>query len=330
MKSSYFIIFALAWFLSVFVEMAFYLDLKGEEYRIIAIPYGTPIKTIAQLLEEEGVALSLPLRFFMFLSAQEKVIAGRYLLRWGTPVTKVVERLVEGPPRDRITFPEEITAQQMADILEKRGICSRQEYIEAIAHPEVFDREWLAGVASLEGFLFPDTYLVPIPSTSYQVVEMQLSRSEELILPLYRNSDSPLSLQETVTLASIIEKEAKDEEEKPYIASVFFNRLKKGMKLQSCATVIYAHYRENGVSLSHLQYQDLKIDSPFNTYIHHGLPPQAIGNPGFASLYAALHPKPTDYLYFVLLPEGRHAFSSTYDEHLAKKGENDGEKDERF
>ncbi|MGQ9472856.1 MAG: endolytic transglycosylase MltG [Candidatus Caldatribacteriaceae bacterium] len=309
-----------AWLLCAVFHMAFYADLESGEEKIIIIPKGISAQKVAQILEEKGITSSFLFRLFLFLSQKDKIVAGGYLFRSGTSLHQIVQKLEEGPPQGKITFPEGFTSSQMAEILEIKGICHSEEYLNLVSHPEVFSKEWLQGISHLEGFLFPDTYQFSLATSPREVIKAQLSRFEQLVLPLYRQSNTALSLKEVVILASIVEKETSLKEEKPYVASVFLNRLQKGMKLQSCATVVYAHYLENGVHKKSLNVQDLTIDSPFNTYLYKGLPPQPIGNPGFDSIWATLFPLETDYLYFVLQEDGKHSFSVTYGEHLEKKG----------
>lgn len=320
MKPRYVIVLCWAWILCVFLQMAFYEDLEKGDVRTVFIPKGVSVSQVGSLLEKEGIVSARLFRLFVFFTRKEKVVAGRYRIPPGRSIYRIVQELESGPPREKVTFPEGITSVQMAQILEEKGICERKEYLELVAHPEVFQKEWLQGVSHLEGFLFPDTYSIPLSSSPQEVIAMQLEQFERLVLPLYEKSSTRLSLNEAVILASIVEKEAGGDEEKPYVASVFLNRLKKGMRLQSCATVVYAHYREREVHLESLSREDLEIDSPFNTYRHAGFPPQAIGNPGLEAIRAVLYPESTDYLYFVLQENGKHSFSVTYEEHLEKKG----------
>jgi UPF0755 protein len=320
MKPRYFIFLCWAWILCLWLKMAFYTDLEREREKEIFIPPGTSITGTTRILREETATSPYLFRLFLFLSRTDKVIAGRYLIAPGSSIREITRKLASGPLQEKVTFPEGLTSLQMASILEEKGLCKGEEYLALLSCPGIFKREWLKNVTHLEGFLFPDTYKFTLPSSPYEIIETQLKRFEELVLPLYEKSTTSLSLPEVVILASIVEKEASGRDEKPYVASVFLNRLKKGMKLQSCATVVYAHYRESGIHLHSLSTEDLQIDSPFNTYRYKGLPPQAIGNPGLDAIRAILYPKDTDYLYFVLQENGRHAFSITYDEHLDKKG----------
>ncbi|MGB9553309.1 MAG: endolytic transglycosylase MltG, partial [bacterium] len=179
MKPRYFVPLCWAWILCVWLKMAFYTDFQKEALKEISVPQGTPVSKVAQILDEEGVVSRYLFRLFVFLSQKERIIAGRYRLAPGTSMSKIVQQLENGPPRERITFPEGFTAAQMAEFLEEKGICKGEEYLALTAHPELFQREWLQGVSHLEGFLFPDTYYFPLPSSPQEVIETQLKRFEE-------------------------------------------------------------------------------------------------------------------------------------------------------
>ena len=324
MKPRYFIFLCWTWVLCIWLKMAFYEDLEKGVAHTVFIPKGAPILRVAFILEREGIASGRLFLLFMFLTQKEKVVAGSYRIPPGRSIHRIAQELENGPPQEKVTFPEGLTSMQMSKILEEKGICSGEAYLQFVAHPEIFQKRWLQGVSHLEGFLFPDTYYISLSSSPQEVVEMQLEQFERLVLPLYERSSTRLSLNEVVILASVVEKEASDDAEKPYVASVFLNRLQKGMRLQSCATVVYAHYWERGVYRESLSTEDLQIDSPFNTYLYRGLPPQAIGNPGLEAIRAILFPEKTDYLYFVLQENGKHSFSTNYEEHLRKKGDRNG------
>lgn len=314
---------SLLWVVCVFLYLWFYADFsQGESFKEVFVPKGLSVREISLLLKEEGIVRNpLPFQIMAGLLAPRAIRAGSYLLKPGISPAQIIEILTRGKQLlVKVTFPEGFTSRQMAEVLEGKGICSKEEYLSLVSDPALFDKEWLKDFASLEGFLFPDTYFFSVPASPYQVVETQLERFEEVFLKeYYWKSKTSLSLQDLVILASLVEREAKVAEDRPLIASVFLNRLKAGMKLQSCASVIYALYEEKGVWVEHLTFEDLKIDSPFNTYLFGGLPPRAICNPGLASLLAVLYPEESDYLYFVLGEDGRHRFSRTYREHLENR-----------
>ncbi|MNX71378.1 putative aminodeoxychorismate lyase [compost metagenome] len=227
---------------------------------------------------------------------------------------------MEGRGRQqRLTVPEGYSAGRIAKLLDQRAAGDGARFLELVARPEAFADKypWLADVRpTLEGYLFPDTYLYEGDRIDERrLIEQMLSRFEAVILKDYRAEANPiLPLPEALTLASIIELEAARPEERTLISGVFHNRLKLKMRLGSDPTVEYALGRHQGNR--GLTFKDVRIDSPYNTYRYAGLPPGPIANPGRASFQAALHPEPTTYLYFVAKGDRSHAFTRSYAEHL--------------
>jgi UPF0755 protein len=215
----------------------------------------------------------------------------------------IYQHFVQGPPKVRVTFPEGWTSKQMATLLESRGICPAVEFLAVV------DKQ------KREGFLFPDTYFFEQGTPAEAIVERLVDGFRAKVPKDFKEQAKVLKLSygQLVTMASIVEREARAASERPLIAGVFFNRLRKHMRLESCATVEYAL----GGWKPHLTYKDLAVESPYNTYKHGGLPPGPICNPGFAALEAASHPAKTDMLFFVADGQGTHRFSRDYDEHLA-------------
>jgi UPF0755 protein len=166
--------------------------------------------------------------------------------------------------------------------------------------------------SSVEGFLFPDTYVVAKGLSAEQIVSIMIDRFFEELRNLDFEGYSDEKLGQVVIIASLVEREAKIDSERPLIAAVFYNRLAKGKRLESCATVQYIL----GKTKERLLFSDLQVDSPYNTYLHSGLPPGPISNPGAKSIQAALFPADVDYLFFVSKRDGSHYFSTTYREHL--------------
>ena len=190
----------------------------------------------------------------------------------------------------------------------------------AINFREEFSFLPAGGNATVEGYLFPDTYFFKsFGITPSSAIHPMLKRFEEVVLPLWENYRGKIDLRrkkwdlyEVLTLASIVEKEYRLPEERPLIAEVFWNRLKKGLLLESCATVNYVLKKSQLI----LSLQDLKIRSPYNTYLYLGLPPGPISNPGLEAVKAVLNPDKGDYLYFVAAQDNHHVFSKTLGEHL--------------
>ncbi len=218
----------------------------------------------------------------------------------------ILRTLQHGPPRVKITFPEGWTAKQMAQHLQIKGIASAAEFIAEV------DR------GKREGFLFPDTYFFELALPPSVLISRMVRRFHEAEPRdmLAQAKALHLTYQQIVVLASIVEREARVPQERPIIAGVFLNRLRKHSRLESCATIEYAL----GARKPQLSYKDLQIDSPYNTYRHAGLPPGPICNPGAAALQAAAHPAATQMMFFVADGHGMHRFSKDYKNHLAVQG----------
>ncbi|MBN1288934.1 MAG: endolytic transglycosylase MltG [Actinobacteria bacterium] len=224
------------------------------------------------------------------------------------------------PEPYRVTIPEGYTNKQTAEKVNSatEGLITAGEFESAVDNG-VYDFGFLTEAGgNLEGFLFPKTYDVAEDQSANDLVQMMLEQYEEETEDLDWSSAAVngVSGYQVLIIASMVEKEAKAPEERPVIASVIYNRLKAGMKLQICATVQYAL----GEWKPELSYSDLEVDSPYNTYKINGLPPGPICNPGFESISAALSPASTDYIYYILTTnDGRHSFTSDYNQFLRWK-----------
>jgi UPF0755 protein len=214
-----------------------------------------------------------------------------------------------------ITFREGLTIKQMSELFEAKGFGPRAEFVAAAGDARLI-ASLDPGAHDLEGYLFPDTYALPRRATAAQLVTRMVAGFEKVLTPELRAEAAArgLSVHALVTLASIIEKETGNTEERPLVAAVYSNRLKTGMGLQCDPTVIFALDRV-GRYTGNLTREDLHFDSPYNTYRYAGLPPGPIASPGRASLEAAAHPADAPYLYFVSRNDGTHAFASTLAEH---------------
>ncbi|TLM85964.1 MAG: endolytic transglycosylase MltG, partial [Actinobacteria bacterium] len=251
--------------------------------------------------------------------------AGVYDLKTGMPYEIAIEALQAGPTIKYVTFvvPEGFTVDQIAARAEKTLGIPQEEFLKlakgqaatfAPGHPYLKD----AYQGSLEGYLFPKTYRVKEGSKAQDVIEMMLTQFDKEIaqVDLSAAEARGMTLPQLVTLASMIEKEAKVAEERPVVSSVIYNRLRKNMRLEIDATIQYVLLRQH----FRLSYGQTKIDSPYNTYRHKGLPPGPISNPGLASLDAAAHPAKTGYLYYVLTgKDGSHTFATNLQDFLAAK-----------
>lgn len=296
-----------------------------EEGMVFTVNPGEALGSIAQRLATVGAIRSeLFLKTLSYAKAtQSKFQAGTYRIDRGMSTVAVHDLLVSG--REvlvRVTIPEGWNSSQIAARLDERDIVDAEAFIDAVSSAEIAEKYGIPA-ESVEGYLFPDTYLFALSFPADRVVEVLVERFFAEIDVLL-DSDRPDSeeLHRQVVLASIIEREYRATDEARLMASVFYNRLELGMKLQSCATVAYVMTEELGLEYPDvLTYDDLEIPSAYNTYWSSGLPPGPIGNPGVTALDAALHPAESDFLYFVLKDSdaGRHEFSRNYADHLSAK-----------
>jgi len=223
------------------------------------------------------------------------------------------------PRTFKVVIPEGLTVDQTAVKVENQTSITAEQYRKAVASGG-YDYGFLDGSnGNLEGFLFPKTYQVTDKTPARRLIGMQLDQfqKETSGLDWARAGSLGITPYQAVIVASMVEKEAKMSDERPVIASVVYNRLKAGMKLQICSTVQYALGRWK----PSLSYKDLEVDSPYNTYKISGLPPAPICSPGFESIRAALYPEATGYLYFILTSPGRHSFTADYQQFLRWKQE---------
>jgi len=202
----------------------------------------------------------------------------------------------------KLTIPEGFTARQIGQLIEEKGLGRRKRFLKIVEQRGV------------EGYLFPETYFVEYDISEEEIIDTMVDQFNKLFTKEMEEQGKKFNFtkRDTVILASIIEKEAARDEERPLISGVFHNRLRKRWYLESCATVQYAL----GEHKEKLTYEDLKVDSPYNTYDHFGLPPGPICNPGLGSIKAALYPAETDLMFFVAEGEGTHGFSKYYGKHL--------------
>jgi len=284
----------------------------------VVIPPGADSFKIASILYQQKVIKNKFLFIFLskILNWEKDLKAGKYEFV-SSNMLNVLRKLREGGIKIcRVTIPEGLPKWEVAEILETEGIIKRDDFLALVNNSGAFKKDFsfLSSVDNLEGYLYPDTYYFLREENQLEVIRKFLSRFQEVVLPVYgeRNSRSSFSLEKTIILASIVEKEAQVSSEKPIIAAVFCNRLEKGMKLRADPTIKYAlgNFRER------LTYRELNTSSPYNTYLYYGLPPGSICSPGKDSIYAVLHPAKVDYLYFVAKGDGTHKFSKTYEEHL--------------
>jgi UPF0755 protein len=240
---------------------------------------------------------------------------GTYLLRHGTPWKDIISALHGGHGLvNTITIPEGYTILQITPLL-ARTLKVPVESVQAAVRDTALLARLDVPNPTLEGYLFPDTYAFPLGTTASQAVREMVYDFERRWKPDWdaKAADLKINRNDLVTMASIVEREARVPEERPVIAAVYYNRLRKGMLLQADPTVQYAL----GHHVGRVLYKDLAVASPYNTYIHKGLPPGPVASPGVASLAAAANPANVPYLYFVASRDGHHEFRMTLQEHTS-------------
>lgn len=290
-------------------------DPGSSQSQIFEVTYGTSLRQVGKELQARGlIRSSFVFEVYVRLNPKKRMVkAGRCQLGPGMNLFQIVKELRRGiPGQIRITVPEGLTVKEVADLFSRKGLAKRERFLALLK-----DTQFTSGIigegwkADPEGHLFPDTYDFSLNVTEEEIIVKMLKRFNE-VFDAEVGQVTPLQKREILTIASIVEKEAKKADERQIIAGIFYNRLRRGYPLQSCATVLYAL----GKHKKRLYYKDLQVESPYNTYRYSGLPPGPIANPGLASIRAAVSPAKVDYLYFVAKPDGSHIFSSTYKQHL--------------
>ncbi|MGQ0667750.1 MAG: endolytic transglycosylase MltG, partial [Nitrospiraceae bacterium] len=283
--------------------------------KVVVIPEGATFQQVASLLEREQLIKSQS-AFVLLGKAQEadrKIHPGEYELNAAMPPAEILSKLLTGRVvLHAVTIPEGYTISQIADVLAEHRITEKAEFVQ-LASDKSFIKTLGISAESLEGYLYPDTYRFARPTAGKDVVKAMVDQLGQVMTAEWqaRARELRLTVHEVLTLASVIEKETGAGDERPHISSVFHNRLKKKIPLQSDPTVIYGLPTFDG----NLHKKDLSHPSPYNTYRWAGLPPGPIASPGAESIRAALYPVPSSYLYFVSKNDGTHQFSATLVEH---------------
>jgi len=299
-----------------FFWLAVYANSPGPGGRgeaVVLIPRGASFAKIASILAEEGV-IEEDIRFHLLARLRgmaDSIRAGEFVLDRGREPLVVLEqlagaRLLQHP----VTVAEGLQVEEIAARFAAGGWCRQQEFLSLAGDALFIEKLGLAGLDSLEGYLYPDTYyLTRIPEfDAAKIITMMVARFFEVWQSLETEG---ADRHRTVILASIVERETADPGERPRIASVFLNRLERGMRLQSDPTVIYGIEDFSGT----ITRKDLRRSTPYNTYVIHGLPAGPICSPGRKALAAVLQPAAEHYLYFVSKNDGTHYFSKTLREH---------------
>lgn len=286
--------------------------------KTVDIPKGAGFFRITEIMNDAGLVANRPFFWLLALGkgATRQIRAGEYEFTGSQSPSEILEKLVRGEIKSyTVMLPEDITVNDVAKRLLADKLINEKEFMALTV-----DREFLGSLGidaeSIEGYLFPETYQFDRSMTTREVIRIIVRQFWKEITPEMRKRAEKigLTLNEWLTLASIIGKESGNKDEKPVISAVFHNRLKRGMKLQSDPTAVY-HLEQAGTPVKKVLRSHLKKSTPHNTYLIDGLPPGPIANPGIDSLRAALYPANVNYLYFVSKKDGTHEFSSNFDAH---------------
>lgn len=303
------------------------VDIDPEDRIVVNIPLGSSTDDIVNILKKEGI-IKYPVIYKIISNLEGfdgKYKCGNHILSENLKHTDIMKILIKNPEAVKVTFPEGYTFGQITDKLDRLKLIDFHKF-EQTAETEDYDYKALKDIPDrrdpdLEGYLFPDTYEFDSRTGEKEIIRRMLKRFDDIFKPEYYEKAKKLemSVDDIVILASIIEKEARVADERAMISGVFYNRLKGDdsvpNKLESCATIQYIFYRNEGKIKEVITNEDIDIDNPYNTYKYEGLPPGPICCPGKASLEAALNPAKHDYYYFVTKGDGTHHFSKTLNEH---------------
>lgn len=311
--------------ISVTMVMGGPVDKNSKDYEIVKVEEGSSTGQIAAMLEEKGMIKSS-----FFFKVKSKIggydgdyKAGQYAVSKSMSMKEQMELLCSGKTVGKMfTIPDGNNLDKDATLLEENNIITKEEFYDEVMNGE-FDYEFLkdapAGAERLEGFLYPETYKVDMDADAHTVIDTMLKQFDKVFTDEYyeRAEELGLSVHEVMTVASIIEREAKTDEDKKNVASVIYNRLEEGMPLQMDSILAYI----TGEEKIKASLEDTQVESDYNPYTNNGLPPGPICSPGLTSIEAALYPADTDYLYFVATDklDGTNVFSETYEEFLKDK-----------
>jgi UPF0755 protein len=307
-----------AWWFGRQLETPFFGAPSPEVF--LDVPHGAGSSTIAELLSDAGlIRWRLPFELYVRAAGLARHMqAGEYRFdRPATPI-EIARRMAAGDIyRIAVTVPEGLTSRETIDLLAKSGVGNPAQLQSTLKLTGLL-RDLDPAANDLEGFLFPDTYRFSRKSTADDIVKDMVENFRMRYKRLLAQYPLPAGWDagNIVTLASLVEKEVQAPEERGLVASVLINRLEKRMPLGCDATIIFA-LKQTGAFQGSLHKADMSLPSPYNTYLHIGLPPGPIACPGEASLIAALKPAHSEYLYYVSRNDGTHQFSKTYEAHLA-------------
>lgn len=308
------------------VGTADWFGLGGGSSIDVVIKDGSGSAAIASTLKKSGVIRFEKLfRLYAKISGERLYQAGLHNLNSGMSYNEISAALEKPPEKNNytVTIPEGYEFRQIVDLLEENGIINREIFLRE-AESGSFDFDFVKQIPQrenrLEGYLFPDTYTFRPDEGEHDTIQRMLENFNNKAMPAINGANSGKTVDEIITLSSIIEREAASDVDRGKVASVFVNRLNIGMRLESCATVQYILKERKSV----LSNEDTQIDSPYNTYKNGGLPIGPIASPGIKSIQAALYPEQTNYLYFMAARDGKSSvFAETYEQHLENMKNNE-------
>lgn len=283
----------------------------------MTIAQGTGVSQIAKKLERAGLIRNA--FYFKALTRlhglESKLKAGYYEFNTGMSAETVLKKIAAGDvATHKLTIPEGLTVREMAPLVEARTGIPAQQFLQAAREYRPDFLPEYEGEYPVEGFLFPETYQLPYNATAEDLIATMVNEFKQKVgIDGATVRGRNLNIRELITIASCIEEEAKRDEDRAQISGVIYNRLDKNMQLQLCSSVLYVLNTKK----DRLSFADTKLDSPYNTYQHRGLPPGPISNPGWKSIEAALHPADVEYLFYLATPDGTTYYARTYAEHLA-------------
>ncbi|MGL5355201.1 MAG: endolytic transglycosylase MltG [Cetobacterium sp.] len=295
-------------FITVFKIYSYKVDEKKSYKIIVNLKNGTSINSV---FREIGVGDSIIFKIFLKYekNSGKNIKAGFYELNGEYSYKDILQMMEEGRVKYTIlTIPEGYSIKEIGRLLQERNLGSEEGLKKSLE--KIKDFPYITPNGNFEGYLYPETYYLSLNTNEDEIVKAMLAQFLKKF-PSQNYLDKKL-FYEKLIMASIIEREAQLKDEKKLMSSVFYNRLKKGMKLGSDATVNYVY----DYTKRRMYYKDLKVESPYNTYMYRGLPPGPISNPDYDSVIAAINPAVTDYLFFVVTSSGKHTFTKTYREHL--------------
>lgn len=298
--------------------------LKISELEVVNVEEGDSFySVINSLSNEKKIKSPFIIKIYAKLTGLNlEVVPGSHTLEKGMSVKDIAKTLKDTNNANAITLtiPEGFNVEDIATRVAEKDICTKDEFLTAVKNYPLpsYVKDNPDKRYNLEGFLFPDTYNFKIGVEPEYIIETMIKRFEEVWNEITEGLDiKEDDIEKIINVASVIEKEARVDEDRPLIASVIYNRIKEDMPLQIDATVIYAH----GYYIDNVRNRHLAIESKYNTYLHKGLPVGPICNPGASSIEAALKPANTNYLFYLLASEHEHYFTDNYDDFLKKKKE---------